>query len=176
MPLKRGGNFKEVVYGTDQRVGVGMMTKDRIVHTVWVGLLFCLVSYASVRAAQTPAEADRLVGVWLTESKDQVEIYKEADRYFGKGVVTPENKNRLDDKNPDKKLRSRRLADVLILKGFEYLGKDRWGKGTIYDPNNGKTYRCTITMKSDDKINVRGFVGVSLLGRTEVWPRVTAEK
>ena len=143
-----------------------------MIRTAAMGLLFYLVSCGYGLAGQTVPEADRLAGLWLTESKDQVEIYQEAGKYVGKGVETPENKGRLDTKNPDEKLRNRRLADVIILKDFEYLGKDRWGKGTIYDPNNGKTYRCTITMKSEDQINVRGFIGISLLGRTEVWPRV----
>lgn len=135
----------------------------------------CLLSASYGAAERVSKEADRLMGVWLTESKDQVKIYFDAGKYFGKGVETPENKGRLDDKNPDERLRTRRLADVIILKDFEYLGKNRWGKGTIYDPNNGKTYRCTITMKSEDKIKVRGFIGISLLGRTEIWPRVAAQ-
>ncbi len=132
----------------------------------------CLVFLGPVSADPSFQEADRLMGIWLTESKDKVEIYKKGEQYFGKGVVTPENKDRLDDKNPDESLRTRRLADVLILKDFRYLGENRWGKGTIYDPNNGKTYRCTITMKSEDEVRVRGYIGISLLGRTEVWPRV----
>ena len=135
----------------------------------------CLISVAPVLAGGSLPDADRLVGVWLTESKDQVKVYKEAGKYFGKGVETPANKGRLDDKNPDERLRSRRLADVVILKNFEYLGGNRWGRGTIYDPNNGKTYKCTITMKSEDTIKVRGFIGISLLGRTETWPRIPAQ-
>ena len=135
----------------------------------------CLVAAVPLLAGHSLPEADRLVGVWLTESKDQVKVYKEAEKYFGKGVETPENKGRLDDKNPDERLRARHLAEVVILKDFEYLGGNRWGKGTIYDPNNGKTYKCTITMKSEGQIKVRGFIGISLLGRTETWPRVAAK-
>jgi len=140
--------------------------------TLFMAFTLCLLCSSYGAAGEVSEEADRLVGVWLTESKDQVKIYKEAEKYFGKGVETPANKGRLDDKNPDERLRNRRLADVIILKDFEYLGKNRWGKGTVYDPDNGKTYKCTITMKSNDKIKVRGFIGISLLGRTEVWPRL----
>lgn len=149
------------------------MDKKARVRILFVLVAFCLLFCAKGWAKDVSEEAERLVGVWLTESKDQVKIYFDAGKYFGKGVETPENKGRLDDKNPDERLRSRRLADVVILKDFEYLGENRWGRGTIYDPNNGKTYKCTITMKSEDKIRVRGFIGISLLGRTEVWPRVT---
>ena len=151
------------------------MKKSAIPVTLFAVLVFCLIPSLQGLADHASSEADRLEGVWLTESKDQVRIYKEADKYFGKGVVTPENKGRLDTKNPDERLRNRPLANVTILKDFVYLGKGRWGKGTIYDPNNGKTYQCTITMKSDDEIKVRGFIGISLIGRTETWPRVTAK-
>ena len=152
------------------------MGRNSMMRTVVVVVLWlCLIPGIPVLAGRPLPEVDRLVGVWLTESKDQVKIYKEAGKYFGKGVETPANKGRLDDKNPDERLRTRRLADVVILKNFEYLGGNRWGKGTIYDPNNGKTYKCTITMKSEDRIKVRGFIGISLLGRTEIWPRVAAQ-
>ena len=149
--------------------------KKSIPVALLTAVLLSLISSLHGLADPPSPEADRLVGRWLTESKDQVEIYKEADKYFGKGVVTPENKDRLDTKNPDERLRTRPLAHVVILKDFVYLRKGRWGKGTIYDPNNGKAYQCTITMKSDDQIKVRGFIGISLIGRTESWPRVTAE-
>lgn len=151
------------------------MNKNVILCTMLMVFTFCLVPCFEGVADNRLLEGDRLVGVWLTESKDQIKIYKEADKYFGKGVVTPENKDRLDTKNPDERLRGRPLANVTILKNFEYMGKNRWGKGTIYDPNNGKTYKCTITMKSNDRIKVRGFVGISLFGRTEIWPRIPTE-
>ena len=151
------------------------MNKVTVICTLFMMFVFCFVPCPYGSAHDPLLEADRLLGVWLAESKDQVRVYKEVGKYFGKGVEAPANKGRLDAKNPDERLRNRRLADVVILKNFEYMGKDRWGKGTIYDPNNGKTYRCTITMKSDNEIKVRGFIGVSLLGRTEIWPRVSTE-
>jgi len=144
-----------------------VMDKKVAVYTLFMAAAFCLLLCSQGWAEPVSEQADRLTGVWFAESKDQVEIYKEENKYFGKGVVTPENKDRLDDKNPDERLRNRPLADVIILKDFEYAGQGRWGKGTIYDPNNGKTYRCTITMKSEDRIKVRGFIGISLIGRTE---------
>jgi uncharacterized protein (DUF2147 family) len=56
------------------------------------------------------------------------------------------------------------------LKGFEFTGKS-WEDGTIYDPNNGKTYSCTIKIKKANELEIRGFIGISLLGRTTVWTR-----
>jgi uncharacterized protein (DUF2147 family) len=57
------------------------------------------------------------------------------------------------------------------LSGFKFAGDNLWEDGTIYDPENGKTYRCKITLESPNRLNVRGFVGISLFGRTTVWTR-----
>ena len=69
-------------------------------------------------------------------------------------------------------LRERPLIGLEIFEGFEYKGKGRWKGGTIYDPNSGNTYRCIVTRVDDDTLKVRGYIGVSLLGRTELWQRV----
>jgi uncharacterized protein (DUF2147 family) len=58
-----------------------------------------------------------------------------------------------------------------ILKDFIYKGKLEWGDGTIYDPKNGKTYRCVINMKDDNTIDIRGYVGIKTFGRTDTWKR-----
>ena len=60
---------------------------------------------------------------------------------------------------------------IVVLEGFEFQGDDEWEEGTIYDPNNGKTYSCIITMEDKETIEVRGFIGFSLIGRTVVWTR-----
>ena len=58
-----------------------------------------------------------------------------------------------------------------LFSGFEYAGDGRWKGGTIYDPNSGKTYRCVVTLVDANTLEVRGYVGVPLLGRTETWTR-----
>jgi uncharacterized protein (DUF2147 family) len=55
---------------------------------------------------------------------------------------------------------------------FVYVGKDRWKKGIIYAPDDGKTYKCKLTMEEPDRLKVRGYIGISMLGRTEEWTRV----
>ena len=77
-----------------------------------------------------------------------------------------------DEKNPDPALRDRPLIGLELFAGFEYKGKGKWKGGTIYDPNSGKTYQCIITRVDANTLKVRGFIGVSLLGRTELWTRV----
>ena len=115
-----------------------------------------------------------MVGTWLTASHHEMAIYKKEGRYFAKPVLDFGDKGKLDSHNPDEKLRNRSLAEVDILKDLEYTGKNRWKHGTVCLPGNGKTYHCTIKMKSDDKIKVRGFVKVPLFGKTETCTRISS--
>jgi uncharacterized protein (DUF2147 family) len=57
------------------------------------------------------------------------------------------------------------------LSGFAYEGKNHWKEGRIYDPETGKTYSCKMTLKKPDELEVRGFIGLSIIGRTVVWTR-----
>ena len=126
--------------------------------------------------------ADDIVGVWLNEDKDaHVEIYKDGGKYFGKIVwlKTPidekTGKPKLDDKNEDPKLQSRPVMGLLLLKDFVFDGDDEWEDGEIYDPKSGKTYSCYMEFPDeDDKTNlkIRGYIGISLLGRTTYWTKV----
>jgi uncharacterized protein (DUF2147 family) len=114
---------------------------------------------------------DAVLGEWLAESKDgRVQVYKQGEKYFGK-IVWGKDGTRKDVKNPDEKLRSQNIVGAVILKGFNFTGK-AWEDGTIYDPNNGKTYSSTMKMTDANTLSIRGFIGFSLLGRSTVWTRV----
>ena len=138
-------------------------------------LLLCLFA-ATKTFAQTP-EADKILGVWLSEDKTgKIDIYKAKGKYFGKliwGKTMYEPNgitSRKDVKNKDEKLRGRNLKDLIMLYDFTYHDSV-WDGGEIYDPYSGKTYSCTLKLK-DGKLNIRGYIGVSLFGRTSVWERV----
>jgi len=119
--------------------------------------------------AQDKSEA--IVGEWLTAAQDgKVQIYKSGNKFFGK-ISWGNKKDSKDTNNPDPKLRDQNLIGLVILKDFVFNGKDKWEDGTIYDPNNGKTYSCVIRLKDTKTLEVRGYIGISLLGRTEVWTR-----
>ena len=138
-------------------------------------LLLCL--FAATKAfAQTP-EADRILGVWLSEDKTgKIDVYKANGKYFGKLIwgktmYEPDGTtSRKDDKNRDEKLRGRNLKDLIMLYDFTYHD-EVWDGGQIYDPYSGKTYSCTLKLK-DGKLNIRGYIGISLFGRTTVWERL----
>jgi uncharacterized protein (DUF2147 family) len=134
------------------------------------GILLVLVTHF-VWAEPADVEA-----TWLSGDGDGwIEIRRVGDGLTAKLVGSPNDRPddppRLDAKNPDSMLRQRTLKGLEIFAGFRYAGGDRWTGGTIYDPNSGKTYRCTVTLVDRDVLEVRGYVGVSLFGRSEYWRR-----
>ncbi|MEM9859936.1 MAG: DUF2147 domain-containing protein [Bacteroidota bacterium] len=127
-------------------------------------------------------EADAILGVWESGSgKARIKIDKSGDKYYGRIVWLREPKDengkpKVDKNNPDEKLRTKPLLGYRMLRDFNYVGDKTWEDGTIYDPENGSTYSCTIEMKNKNTLDVRGFIGVSLFGRTDVWKRVIIKK
>ena len=143
-------------------------------------LLLSLILTLVVTAAFVPADnPDAIVGTWLTGSKKgHVQIYKEGNRYFGKIVWLKEpndpktGRPKVDASNPDAKKQSQPLLGLVNLRGFRYDGDNVWDDGKIYDPENGKEYSCKMTLRGNNTLDVRGYVGISLLGRTDTWQRV----
>ncbi len=119
---------------------------------------------------------DDVLGKWVNPSGEgQIEIYKKGDKYFGKLAWLKEpndesGKPKTDLKNPNANLRTKPLLGLEILKDFVYED-NKWTDGTIYDPKTGKTYSCNLNIKSDGQLNIRGYVGISLIGRSESWRR-----
>lgn len=136
--------------------------------------LFLLALFALPLAlmAQSP------VGTWTNEAKEaQFEIYEQGGKLFGKIVQLKEpndkdGKPKTDTNNPDAAQKSKPLVGLTFLKGFTGAGSGRWENGTIYDPKNGKTYKSYMQMSGNSKIEVRGYVGFSMLGRSQNWTRV----
>ena len=77
----------------------------------------------------------------------------------------------MDSKNPEASLRNRQQLGLTLLVNFAFDEENLWNGGTIYNPDDGKTYSCKITMKDNQSIEVRGYVGISLFGKTETWKR-----
>lgn len=140
---------------------------NRLLITI---LLFCSINAFS-------QHKDQIIGKWLNATGEaQIYIYSNDGKYFGKIAWMktpnhPDGKPRLDKNNPDNGLSKSSLLGLIILKDFVF-SNDVWQGGSIYDPKIGKTYSCKISLQDSDKINVRGFVGFSILGRTEIWTRI----
>ena len=148
--------------------------------------LFACLFILSLTAGSLQAQniADKIVGFYTTYDDDgqessQIQIFKtDDDKYHGKIVWLKEplenGKPLLDSKNPNKALRNEPIIGLELITGLKYDPKSQeWVNGSIYDPDNGKTYNCFIRFDSNDdtKLNLRGYVGKAWmgLGRTTTW-------
>jgi uncharacterized protein (DUF2147 family) len=157
-------------------------------RAVYVAMVVALAAPIWVGAA----DGDQIVGLWATapdevDGNAHVEIYKNNGTYAGKIVWLEKpvyneddeegmaGQDKVDRENPDEALRDRPILGLQIMSDFEYDGKNKWKKGTIYAPDDGKTYKCKMSL-SGDVLKVRGYIGISMLGRTEEWTRVPAKQ
>lgn len=159
------------------------MKTQKFTLSLLIASVFLLFSFStdSVKSVQDE-EGDALVGVWEPgHGKAKVKITRVGSKYYGKIVWLKEptyedGAKKTDRNNPDPKMHDTPLLGYKILKDFEYVGDDTWENGTIYDPENGSLYSCTITMKNKNTLDVRGYIGVSMIGRTDTWTRLQRKK
>lgn len=145
--------------------------------------LTVLLIFLSSLVTPMGVSSDAVVGVWETgNGKARVKIDRQGDKFNGKIVwlrepLNEEGKPKVDKNNPDETLRSKPLLGYAMLKDFVFSSEEeQWDGGTIYDPESGSTYSCTMKLKDDNTLEVRGFIGVSLFGRTDTWKRVQLKK
>lgn len=146
-------------------------------------LLLSVILFSSHIVANT--NNDKVIGQWTTpEGKSTIDIYRCGnDRLCGKIVALKDplypadepdgyaGKIKVDRENPDESKRSTPLLGLQIMQGFVYEGDDVWVDGEIYDPENGKSYSCNMTLVDNNTLEVRGYIGFSWIGRTSVWTR-----
>lgn len=123
-------------------------------------------------------QSQSVIGKWKTiddatgEAKSIVEVFSKSGKIYAKvvDILDPATKNNLckqcsgEDKNKP-------IIGLTIIKGLSKDGSE-YNSGEILDPKNGKLYKCALTLESKDKLKVRGYIGFSLLGRTQYWHRV----
>lgn len=140
---------------------------NNTVHSI---LLFFLVIFS--------VQSQTVIGKWKTiddetgKAKSIVEIYERSGKIYGKviDILEQENKKRIctecsgEDKNKP-------ILGMIIIKGLSKKGLE-YTDGKILDPKNGRLYKCFITLEAKDKLKVRGYIGISLIGRTQYWYRV----
>ncbi|MEM1024789.1 MAG: DUF2147 domain-containing protein [Myxococcota bacterium] len=110
------------------------------------------------------SSAEDIVGRWWNpERTGQIEIYEKEGRFFGR-IISREQVVK-DVHNPDPALRNRSVVGLVFLKDFAKTGDNEWSGGTVYSFNNGRTYRGKLWLE-DGALMMRGFLGVSLFGKT----------
>jgi uncharacterized protein (DUF2147 family) len=145
--------------------------------TILVAFLSLLIA-PKITAFSNAGDADAIVGVWKTgEGTAMVRIYKNGDKYQGRIVWLKEpndpetGKPKVDKNHPEAASKSRAILGLVNIWGFNYKGENVWDEGNIYDPKNGNTYSCTMKLQNANSLEVRGYIGVSIIGRTDTWTR-----
>jgi uncharacterized protein (DUF2147 family) len=124
------------------------------------------------------AQSQSVLGKWKTvddetgEAKSIVEVYEKGGKIYGKVVEILRTEHKKDvcskcegaDKNKP-------ILGMVIISGLKKEDSEYNG-GTVLDPQNGKKYKCYITLESPDKLKLRGYIGLSIMGRTQYWTRV----
>jgi uncharacterized protein (DUF2147 family) len=128
-----------------------------------------ILQFTTATAQVKQTAADKIIGTFWSPKKDaKIEIYKKGTCYYGKSVWVANP--RKDNKNPNPSLQKREVLGIELLANFKYTDGE-YTNGTIYDPQSGKTYSCNMSL-TGDKLKIRGYVGISLFGRTEFFTRV----
>jgi uncharacterized protein (DUF2147 family) len=126
------------------------------------------------------AQKDPVERIWMSAEKtSKIEIYKAVDgNFYGKVIWLKEpndkkGKPKLDEQNKDEKQRNQPIMGLLIIKKFKKSATaNEYDEGTVYDPNNGKTYCAKLTLKGKE-LKLNGFVcGFTWLGRSTTWSLV----
>lgn len=130
------------------------------------------------------AASDDILGVWYNQEKDaKIQIFRCGQKYCGKIVWLKEptyppgsklgkpGAPKVDRNNPDPALRNVPEMGLQVVRDMEFSGDNQWKGGKVYDPKNGKTYNAKMTLVSPSELDLRGFVGISLFGRTAKWTR-----
>jgi len=136
-------------------------------------ILFIFIFFSSISFAQ-----HSVIGKWKTiddetgKALSVVEIYESKGKVYGKviEIFNPKNRNRVCE-NCSGEDKNKPILGLTVIKGLSKEGNE-YNSGKILDPKNGKLYQCYITLDSFDKLKVRGYIGISLLGRTQYWERV----
>lgn len=135
-------------------------------------LLFmsALALMVSANAANAAADKDPVEGYWLTQTKRSVILIEKCqDSLCGWVYWLAPDAMSHDDKNPDEAKRSRPMCGLPIIWGFEKDGVGEWEDGKIYKADDGDLYDAKMEILDDGNLKVRGYMGISMLGKSQVW-------
>jgi len=145
-------------------------------HKVLKPIILSLGAVLVLGASPMPPSPE---GYWLTEKKSGIiEVFPcpDGDALCGRIAwfrIKPDDPNPqgLDLKNPDPALRTHSLCGLVFMKGFKADEPNDWEDGSVYDPDSGKTWHATMKLRDDGTLRLHGYIGVSLIGASEIWTR-----
>ncbi|MCX7726975.1 MAG: DUF2147 domain-containing protein [Chitinispirillaceae bacterium] len=145
--------------------------KVSLILKIFLFSSFILFSKTIVSA--TDFDCDEIIGRWYTDKREAIfEFFKNGEEYFAR-LIPLKNPDSRDSLNPVDSLKSRKLYNIIIINGIMCNKRKRiWEGGTIYNPQDGKTYKCICKIMNDKrKLMIRGFLGITLLGDTKIFTR-----
>ena len=150
----------------------------------------CLIVALSLTSAISPSAfagsvANDIHGLWINNKdvdKQKFAVMVEdcgnklcGRLYWLRKPLSADGLPKRDKHNPNEALRDRPLCGLQILTGFQYVGDSTWNAGEIYNPDDGLTFSSTMKLAPDGSLKIRGYVGISLFGKTLEWVRPTEE-
>ncbi len=141
-------------------------------------LKFFIISLIGFISFNLYSQETSVVGKWKCIDDQSgkalaiIEIYEQNEEIFGRveEILNPKNKELICEKCPGED-KHKPILGLTVIKGLKKNGKEYSG-GKLLDPKYGKLYRCYISLEDEDKLKVRGYIGISLFGRTQYWHRV----
>ena len=148
-----------------------MNERRTIIITLLIGVWISFMDAGGLRAEDLSP-----LGLWQNEDAT-FQIFESNGKLAAKIVAlkvpkTPDGREKTDIHNPDPAKRNTPIIGLVFMSGFAKKSEKRWEGGTVYDPESGNTYSCSMELESPEKIKARGFIGISLIGRTQYWSRV----
>lgn len=131
-----------------------------------------VLALAPTLVAPAASAAEGIKGFWRTgDGRSVIQITDCTNGICGLIAALPPDAPATDVNNPDESKRSKPLCKLIMLHSFTQASDTEWEDGTIYDPKSGKTYDAKMHLTGPDTLDLRGYVGISLLGRTDTWTR-----
>ena len=138
----------------------------------------CLLSFVLLSYSTYAQNNKNVVGDWYNAEKDAViNIFEAEDQTISGKIIwmlNPNDENgdpKTDPLNPNQDLRKRSRLGMVMMHGFTYVDNNVWDNGKLYDPKKGKTYTGMITLKDANTLDLRGYIGLSFIGRSSTWTR-----
>jgi uncharacterized protein (DUF2147 family) len=143
-------------------------------HTFGFRVLLC-AALLLVGQRLPASDSSSVTGLWKNEDAS-FEVYEENGKLNAKIIslrepLAPDGRQKTDIRNPDASKHDRPIIGLVFMTGFTPAGSGKWENGTIYDPKTGNTYSCNMELEGANTLKVRGYIGISLIGRTQIWKR-----
>jgi len=140
--------------------------------------LLIVVTLILLAAPAFASGPDDVLGLWKTAGdRSRIELYRCGEKICGKVAWLreprftrsedgPVGEVKIDWRNPDPALQKRLILGLQVIERLIYAGDNRWEKGVCYDPESGKSYKCKMRFFAPDRLDLRGYIGFSFIGRT----------